>query len=860
MNKLFRMILAALVISAGTAFAAFPDIPAGHWAGDAVEEIADLGIVIGFPDGTFRGNEAFTRYQAALVVSRMLAVVDANIDANASELRGMLQGMAAELAAMRTRAGAAEGAIGDLSSAMAAAQAGTAADIAALRGLLQSMAADMAGMGARVGAAESAIAAISDEVRVNNASIAALEAAMGTMSEELMRDLQNQIAAVGATADAAAAAAAANASAIATINDFLVMLRINEIALKGRVAALEAADEAMGARVDALESALSGRLDVLEARPYFTVSGTISIAYMVGRTDGDYFFDIDRVYGVNASRGMGNSVFSTGTTPGKTAAQLVVGDRAQDRADITETEGEVKPNLSLSFGFVDTKADIVLELVRAYNIDANQGGTAQLHQPYVFNLKSFTSTFKGIGGAPLTFDFGVELGGKFTNYVGVFDKKEGYVVTVGAPAFLAALNPGLVGVYYLDGDDYIRGVRGTLAPAFGGISLKGGVSFVQRVDFAEDVLRTVYGADGTVGLLDLVSVSFEYASSALNEEGAEADTILWVVAELTADLPILESLKVNYRDTAVTFDGLGNPADLKTYNFGLNQTGFGVDAVLDLFIVDVTAFYDTYQNAAETTFSKYGASLKADLFAGFSLSAGLTVAADADGPTAVHGGVTTGYSVGLKHDAKAADALIPGLGIDVSYKGDSAVEAFGFEKTTLSVAVNYDLSVSFLSVTPYVGYVMYTDATDETKNWNTLTAGTGLSVNLSDLIAAPSLAGAVNYRSTTHSDFVATELQWSVGLTLNEFLFDSVLAARVGQWNGTNTAAAVSTDTATDISGTRGNDSNGVEETVFGWEVVWTYSGLEFAYGMYDSSRTGTQGGTGDASAQAFSIKYSVKF
>jgi hypothetical protein len=814
MNKVFRMIIAALVISAGTAFAAFPDIPAGHWAGDAVEEIADLGIVIGFPDGTFRGNEAFTRYQAALVVSRMLAVVDANMDAELGALRSVLQGMAA----------------------------------------------DMAAMGARVGAAESAIAAISDEVRVSQSNIAALEAAMGTMSEELMRDLQNQIASVGATADAAAAAAAANASAIATINDFLVMLRINEIALKGRVAALEAADEAMGARVDALESALSGRLDVLEARPYFTVSGTISIAYMVARTAGDYDFDIDRVYGVNASRGMGNSVFSTGTTPGKAAADIGVGDRAQDRRDITETAGDVKPSLSLSFGFVDTKADIVLELVRAYNIDADADGDTQLNQPYVFNLKSFTSSFKGIGGAPLTFDFGVELTGKFTNYVGFFEKKEGYVVTVGAPDFLAALNPGLVGVYYLDGGDYIRGVRGTLAPSLGGISLAGGVSFVQRVDFAEEALRTVYGADGTVGLLDLVSVSFEYASSALNVEGAEADTILWVVAELTADLPILSSLKVNYRDTAVSFDGLGTAA-AAARNFPLNQTGFGVDAGLDLFIVDVTVFYDTYQNAAETVFSKYGAKLTADLFAGFSLNAGITVAADADGPAAVHGGVTTGYSVGIKHDAKAADALIPGLGLDISYKADSADEAFGFEKTTLAVSANYDLSVSFLSVTPYVGYTMYMDSLDATNNWNTLIAGTGLSVDLKDLIAAPTLAGAVNYRNTAHAEaFVATELQWSVGLTLNEFLFDSVLAARVGQWAGTNTAAAVSTDTATDISGTRANDVDGVSETVFGWEVVWTYSGLEFAYGMYDSTRTGTQGGTGDSSAQAFSIKYSVKF
>ncbi|MEX2534862.1 MAG: S-layer homology domain-containing protein [Trueperaceae bacterium] len=54
------------------------DVPDDHWAADAVERIADLGIVQGFPDGTFRGNEPFTRYQAALVVDRLLRVLEDN--------------------------------------------------------------------------------------------------------------------------------------------------------------------------------------------------------------------------------------------------------------------------------------------------------------------------------------------------------------------------------------------------------------------------------------------------------------------------------------------------------------------------------------------------------------------------------------------------------------------------------------------------------------------------------------------------------------------------------------------------------------------------------------------------------------
>ncbi len=56
----------------------FPDVPADSYAADAVAQLVELGIVNGFPDGTFKGNDAFTRYQAALVVSRLLDVIEEN--------------------------------------------------------------------------------------------------------------------------------------------------------------------------------------------------------------------------------------------------------------------------------------------------------------------------------------------------------------------------------------------------------------------------------------------------------------------------------------------------------------------------------------------------------------------------------------------------------------------------------------------------------------------------------------------------------------------------------------------------------------------------------------------------------------
>lgn len=82
MKKVVFTSLAALtfggVLGAASAQNSFPDVPSDSYAADAVAQLVELGIVNGFPDGTFRGNDPFTRYQAALVVSRLLDVIEEN--------------------------------------------------------------------------------------------------------------------------------------------------------------------------------------------------------------------------------------------------------------------------------------------------------------------------------------------------------------------------------------------------------------------------------------------------------------------------------------------------------------------------------------------------------------------------------------------------------------------------------------------------------------------------------------------------------------------------------------------------------------------------------------------------------------
>ncbi len=44
----------------------------GHWAEDTIDEMADKGILNGYPDGTFRPNENMTRAQVAVVAKMIM--------------------------------------------------------------------------------------------------------------------------------------------------------------------------------------------------------------------------------------------------------------------------------------------------------------------------------------------------------------------------------------------------------------------------------------------------------------------------------------------------------------------------------------------------------------------------------------------------------------------------------------------------------------------------------------------------------------------------------------------------------------------------------------------------------------------
>ncbi|MGL5206525.1 MAG: porin [Acidaminococcaceae bacterium] len=75
MKKSLVLAMAMALGVSATAFAAnpFSDLPAGHWAYASVSKLAAAGIVDGYPDGTFKGDNLMTRYEMAQIVAKAYA-------------------------------------------------------------------------------------------------------------------------------------------------------------------------------------------------------------------------------------------------------------------------------------------------------------------------------------------------------------------------------------------------------------------------------------------------------------------------------------------------------------------------------------------------------------------------------------------------------------------------------------------------------------------------------------------------------------------------------------------------------------------------------------------------------------------
>ena len=113
-KTLVSALTTALVVgAASTTFAAanpFSDVPADHWAYDAVSQLAADGVIEGYGDTTFRGNQNITRYEMAQMIAKAMAKTDVSaadkalIDKLAAEFSDELNNLGVRVSSLERNA------------------------------------------------------------------------------------------------------------------------------------------------------------------------------------------------------------------------------------------------------------------------------------------------------------------------------------------------------------------------------------------------------------------------------------------------------------------------------------------------------------------------------------------------------------------------------------------------------------------------------------------------------------------------------------------------------------------------------------------------------------------------------------
>ena len=113
-KSLVSALTTALVVGvASTTFAAanpFSDVPADHWAYDAVSQLAADGVINGYGDGTYRGDKNITRYEMAQLIAKAMAKADVSakdkalIDKLAAEFSDELNNLGVRVAKLEKHA------------------------------------------------------------------------------------------------------------------------------------------------------------------------------------------------------------------------------------------------------------------------------------------------------------------------------------------------------------------------------------------------------------------------------------------------------------------------------------------------------------------------------------------------------------------------------------------------------------------------------------------------------------------------------------------------------------------------------------------------------------------------------------
>jgi len=777
-----------------------------------------------------------------------------NLKASLEELKGRLESVEAlveSLASESDLTDRVEAASIAADTALAQAQQ-LAEQLEALAQDVEGVKGDLAALATRLEASEQAIQALNELAVLLNQDILVLQD-RATALEKGLADLQTQVQGLDF-------GEFATKEDVAAVQEFAAALRSDLVSLSEKVSRLE------GTVTD-----LSGKVSTLQ-RNAFTIGGSLTLTYLardarnfgnvVGGTEVGVY-DVDRVI---------SGTFVGGGDPDSD------GNVVEHADPIVNQSGSTTASLSLRIqtGALDARssggANAYPGLVQ-FSITGswtNPGSGSSTAANLVVDKVS--STLKVADGQQLSFVFGRSLNTKFTEYVmdneanslghGVVATLKGLPLGGTLTAVYGERDPGTANF------DYVKGLRLALQPAK---ELGFGLSYAQHdVPFAE-----VAGVDATadLGVLKVNGEYFRFGANVLSGPYSEGGYV-------RLEAPQLLGLKANFRALDL---GAANPAGLSldTDNpFSDNQRGFTVEAGLPIAIANLGLLYNAQ---VAPTFSPLASAFRAtlglDLPAGFSLSAGATLASNTPGewfPTTYNfAGVpgprtaadyATAITATLRHDGKAKEALIKDFNLTVAYTNRTLL---GGPNDGLAAFGDFGpLALGPLSVDRVIFRYNDSDLQNPTLG-QTLKGGIRGGINLAGLPLDPSLTGEF---VTRVSDGNISETKFGFGLKFGQFLFDkSVLEVKAAQYSAQGLSINPTLDSDADrafdpTADTLYTSTSGAGGNLSGVYVTWTYWDLSFAYGFFSNQPLGTllsdivnRTTTGDY-GRAFRIRYTVNF
>lgn len=755
MKKSFLLMTAALgtLASAGAQTAqtqTLTDVDAGHWAKDAIDRLVQSGVLLGYPDGSFRGTQNLTRYEAAVIIARVM-----------DQIRS-----------------------GEVEVSMT--------DLEALQNAVTELAGDLAALGVRVSDIE-AVMADKQMVIELEARIAALE---GKGDSEAVAALQAQIDELNDKTQSYAdlqAQVDASAASISAINDLTALLNQDIVAVQDRLSSLEASTETAVTRTQF--EAVAQRQDATDARVSDLEQGRVRVSLdnfgvnYVNRSVEGASFDVDRLtQGTFAAGRFGDGdvkevedadvdnatdfgVLSIGVTglTGKDAAiqiseaSINLGINSNVLVDPTTLDGNsldyTVPAIVLSGARVKGEA-------AGTNFGANYAyrGQAVKFNDYFFNNGMATAdgadgianaVVATVDGKGLPFNPALTVvAGNDTRPLSVLG------TTFGVKAQAKALGADL-GVSYARFADRTGAsveastdVRGLKIDATYAASVQNGQDLDTRAQAAD--VRGIFGKNA-----DRVQLGGYY-------QGVSADWNALTSGSNDLDVKIPSDMQ---RYGAAGRVQLGQPLGLTAgayaerdarFDGSAQGESFGVNAGATLLgSVRVTGFYN--KTTSERTQNDDG---YVDL--GYAIDAESTVG----GKTPVLGmdapyARGNNYGVAISHSGVAGEGntpLVKGLNLGLGY-----AQMTNINTTDMSAYASYDATLGAVKVSPFARWRMYDAKDSGFIGFDTVKGGVKVETGAGLLPLNTTVSGAYVARKTAYTDGGAntTEQLWRVGANMD---------------------------------------------------------------------------------------------